>query len=100
MSTISPKYCQAPKAITAIIASVGLDRVTWGSPAPSSRRLNRPVPGWKNVYQMNAVATGGTTSGITKNARTCASPGSLTSSSSAMAKPSSIVTATNPTVNT
>ena len=98
--THSPKNCQAPNAITAISAVLGVDKVAWGSPTAFSARLNRPVYGWNRVNQMKAVATGGTTIGMMKNARTRSRPGSRTSSSSAMTRPSSMHTATKPTVKT
>jgi hypothetical protein len=58
------------------------------------------VSGWNSVNQMNAVATWGTTIGMMKNARSCESPGSRTSSSSAMHSPDTMQTTTNPIVNT
>ena len=86
------------------MTAISAVRASTASPAAGSSatriRLKKPVSGWNSVNQMKAVATGGTTSGITNSARTAVRPGSRTSSSSAMPMPSSMQTATNPTVNT
>ena len=84
--------------MTAMKAVRPESRLVCGRPNVTNARLIRPVFGWKSVNQISAVATAGTTSGMMKNARTHCSPGSLTSSSNAIAMPTNIVAATKATV--
>ena len=84
--------------MTANMATVGLSSVTSGRPTESRNRLNRPVPGWNRVYQMNEVATAGTTNGMMKSARSADRPRTGMSSSSARPIPTIMQTATKPTV--
>ena len=84
--------------MTANIATVGLSRVTSGRPTESRIRLKRPVPGWNRVYQMNDVATAGTTNGMMNSARIAGRPRRGMSSRSARPIPVIMQTAMNPTV--